>query len=192
MKKILLLFVILSAFFSCDDDSNKPKTAQDYMREERIAIERFIEENNFDIIEEYPEDGVFKEKQFYKTNTGLYIHVVDSGNGKSPIALRTRVKADFEYMLDIKSYMAGEKDTITQQTGGYQDYYINFLYGIPGSYGRDSEYNLSCDGFALPFHYITENAIVDLIIPSSLGKDIDNESFTPRFYKNVFYKDFYQ
>lgn len=189
MKKTVLfvMSVVFIGFFliACENQ----KTAQEYIREEKKAIDRFLSSNGIDVLKSYPAQHKFAANEYYKTDEGLYIQVVDSGNGKTIKPLINRVQVRFDFMLDVKSHVTGKKDTLVPPAGILP---MEFIYGQPGSYGLpDPMYNFSCDGWAIPLKYIYEGAIVNLIIPSSLGNQSDNNYFVARFYKNLKYTKFY-
>jgi FKBP-type peptidyl-prolyl cis-trans isomerase len=185
MKKIFLfslsIALLFIAFHSCDNT----KTAQEYLREEKKAIDRYITKNNISIVTDYlsafksGEKG-FEANKYFKTDNGLYIHVVDSGNGNR-VKFKDEVLVRFDYYRDVKAYVGGD-------TSVYRAYYtefpIEFRYGI-GNYN-----SYSCDGWTIPLSYLGEGAIIDLIIPSSLGSSADNSAYRPVFYKSLHYTKF--
>ncbi len=174
MKKIIFFVLafagVVLGSISCDSQ----KTAQEYLKEEKKAIDRFINRNDLVILKEYPKDGVFKEKEFFKTSEGLYMHVVDSGNG-------TRVKALETVLIRYGGVSYFKSDTTTYSYPTRDPFEI--IYGNSYSYGT-----YGCTGWVIPLSYVGEEAIVDLIIPSALGSSDDNSSFRPVYYKNLKYR----
>ncbi|MDR0505990.1 MAG: DUF4827 domain-containing protein [Dysgonamonadaceae bacterium] len=183
MRKIFIFIlswgILFVALFSC----SKTKTPQEYLREEKRAIERYLERNNIQVTAEYPQNRSFAENEYFRTNDGLYIHVVDSGNGKKVRPMIDDVSVRFDYFFDVKVFVGG--DTTTYMLP-YTYFPVSFRYGITSSY--DGYY--SCNGWAIPLNYVSEKAIIDLIIPSSLGSQSDNNAYIPRFYKNLQYTKF--
>lgn len=189
MRKTVLfiLSVIIVGFLvaACDDQ----KTTQEYIREEKKAIERFISRNDIRVLKDYPKDHQFAENEYYRTIEGLYMQVIDSGNGRKVKALVDRVQVRFDFLLDVKSSVTDKADTLVPPSTILP---MQFVYGEAGSYGQpDPLYNFSCNGWAIPLQYVSEEAIVNLIIPSTLGTDSDNQLFIARFYKNLKYTKFY-
>ena len=172
---IVTLFVTL---YSCDNR----KTPQEYLREEKKAVDRFINRNDIRVLREYPTNGVFQENEYFRTPDGLYINVVDSGNGKRVRPLIDNVMVRFDHYLDVKSYVSGDT---TKYALNYAYFPIEFRYGIPGSYGV-----FACAGWAIPLSYVGEEAVINLIIPSSLGASSDNSAYRAIFYKNLKYTRF--
>jgi hypothetical protein len=192
MRKTIIF--ILSVIFlgianmACDNQ----KTLQEYIREEKKAVERYIDNQGIIVLNEYPKDKVFKEKEYFKTSDGLYIHVVDSGNGRRVVPLVDEVLVRFEYYVYIKQYVSGNDSSSIVK--GYS-VPIEFIYGQTGSYNSDPS-GLACNGWAIPLSYVGEGAIVDLIIPSQLGGALHNSTYgtvvlEPVFYKNLKYTKFY-
>ena len=180
MKKgisfILSLITIIVLISSCNDQ----KTAQELIQEEKKAIERFIARNGIRTLSSYPKDGVFAENEYYRNPDGLYIHVVDSGNG------RRAVNAD-EIQVRFSEIQYFKSDTTSTSSDYISAYPFAFLYGNPYSY--DSYY--SCIGWAIPLSYVGEGAVVNLIIPSNLGATNDQNAYRPVFYKGLRYTSFY-
>jgi hypothetical protein len=171
---IIGLFILLPA---CD----KTKTPQEYLREEKKAIERFISREGITVLNSYPSDSIFGEKEFYKTDRGLYVHVVNPGNKR--VKAYDEVLVRFDYYFDVKDYVSG--DTIKYSVD-YNLLPFSFIYGIAGSYDT----YFGCNGWAIPLAYVGENGVVDLIIPSSLGSQGDSQSYRAKYYKNLKYTRF--
>jgi hypothetical protein len=183
IKKIIFFTVSLvflsPIFFSCDS----AKTPQEYMREEKKAIERYIDRSGIIVLENYPSDGKFKDNEYFKSKDGLYFHVINEGNSEKKVAQYDEVMVRYEYYCDIKKLATGDS------TKYYLDYFyfpITFKYNIPGSYNPD----LVCSGWIIPLEFIYEGAIVDMIVPSSLGSQTNNSVYRPIFYKNLQYTRF--
>jgi hypothetical protein len=174
ITSIVLLTYLLS---SCD----KQKSLQERLQEEKRAINRYIDRNRLVILDDYPKSGVFGEKEFFKTSDGLYIHVVDSGNGRRVVPLVDEVTVRFEYRHDIA---VSDSSILKWNASGLIQPY-DFKYGLSQSYSASG--SMVCVGWVYPLAYVGESAVVDLIIPSSLGSYSDNSNINPVFYKGVIY-----
>jgi len=189
MKKwasgVVFLMIVSCVSFSC----NQRKSLQELLQEERKAIDRYIVTNDLTILKDYPKDGVFKEKEYFRTNEGLFFHVVDSGNG-TRAQLLTDVAVRFEYSQYIKNVVKGDSSVILPFD--YGDFYLyhpfSFVFGISQTYS--SSYSPVCQAWVIPLLYVGEGAVLDLIVPSSLGASADNSSISPVFYKNLRYTRF--
>ena len=184
MKKgalVIISFMIISCMsFSC----KQSKSLQELLQEEKKAIDRFITMNDFVILKTYPSDGVFKENEYYRTSDGLFFHVVDSGNGKK-VKLADDVSVRYGYFQYIKDVVSG--DTTTYNFLYYQPF--SFVYGLSATYQNPN--TPVCQGWVIPLLYVGENAVVDMIVPSSLGSYNDyNTNIAPVFYRNLRYTRF--
>ena len=191
MKKTAAFVLSIIAFsflyLSCENQ----KTAQEYIREEKKAIDRFRNRLGIDVLSKYPANHQFATNEYFKTNEGLYFQVIDSGRGRkiNPFIDIEDVQVRFDFLFNIKGYVSGKSDTIVPPESILP---MNFLSGPSGIYGQpDPMYNFSCVGWAIPLQYVNEGAVVNIILPSSLGNTSDNTNFVPRFYKNLKYTNFY-
>jgi len=181
----IVLLICLLGSSSC----NKSKSLQERIQEENRAISRYIDRNNLVILNTYPKDGKFKEKEFYKIeNPGgvMYMHVVDSGNGRRATPMVDEVTVRFEYRHDILV-----SDTTIQwwSNSGWVNPF-SFIYGLSQSYTVSGS-SFECVGWVIPLAYVGERAVVDLIIPSKLGSSVDQGNINPVFYKGLTYTNFY-
>jgi len=185
------LFIISVIIISCMSSScNQSKSLQELLQDEKKAIDRFITMNGFIILKEneYPADGVFKDNEYYKSPDGLFFQVVDSGNGKRAKPV-DEVLVRYDYVQNIKNVVSGDS---TKYPFGYP--YPNltqpfsFVYGISSTY--TIPYSSVCQAWVIPLSYVGENAVINMIVPSSIGSYDDNSAITPIFYKNLRYTKF--
>jgi len=191
--KIKTLWVILIAVISCFSFScNNQKSLQELLQEESRAMEKFITMNGFQPLPDYPKDSIFKENEYFKTSDGLFFHVVSPGNG-TKVKLGDEVCIRFDYSQNIKDVVQG--DTL-YWVPPPSDLPYSFVYGIPQTYTSSYYYSYYgyysplCQAWVIPLPYISEGAVIDMIIPSSIGSYSDNTNITPVFYKNLRYTRF--
>jgi hypothetical protein len=184
MKKsfnIVMAICAVMILIGCDNS----KTYTDRLNDERKAINRLINREDFKIIP-YPEDGVFGEKEFAHLSNGVYFNIVDSGNGNRAVPGSTivlsrfkgeilLVNADTTYLIDIFD--------------GH-NHPLEFTYG--GSYNRETDSNgygsmLYGEGFATPLSYVGDSAIVKLIVPFRVGGSGQTSDYIPVYYSRVRY-----
>jgi len=179
----ILSFILIGFIHSCD---NK-KSMQEYIREEKKAIERYILSERIEVLNKYPEDSIFNENQYFKTSEGLYMNVVDRGNTDHRAQpLRDLIIVRFDYLYEIKAYVSGTTDSIVYKGDSPIEFQYDRNYRI-----ISDRTGYACPGFAIPLKYIGEGAVVNLIIPSELGSTYDNNRFAPVFYRNLKYTKFY-
>lgn len=194
MKKwalgIVSIVTISCISFSC----SQSKSLQELLQEEKKAIDRFITMNDLVILKDYPKDGFFKGNEYFKTSDGLFFQVVNPGNG-TKVQLRDEVSLRYEYAQSIKSVTAGDTtkhyfpDHPSYPNYSYPRVPFSFVYGIPQTY--TSDYYPLCQAWVVPLTYVGEDAIVNLIVPSSIGSKIDSyPGILPVFYKNLHYTRF--
>jgi len=159
------------------------KNLETLIQEEHEYIVRYISINNLVVLTEYPQNSVFKEKEYYRTSDGLFFHVVDSGNG-TRVQLLNDVSVRYDYCQYVKDAESGDTTRHVFPSG----LPYSFVYGISQTYS--STVSPVCPAWVIPLSYVGENAVVDMIIPSSLGSYNDNMNVMPMFYKNLRYTRF--
>ena len=196
MKKGALFIISLIIISFISSSCNQSKSLQELIQEEQKAIDKFIIMNDFVILKNYPSNGVFKENEYYKTPDGLFFQVVDSGNGKRA-PLFADISIRFDYSQDIKNVVSG--DTLKYYYPFTRSYYYyspyisvyqpySFIYGRPQTYQNSN--TPVCQAWVIPLSYVGENAVINMIVPSSIGSYDDNSAITPIFYKNLRYTKF--
>jgi len=203
ISSIILVGIISCISFSCKEG----KSLQELLQEEIKAIDKFITMNNLVILKEYPKNGVFGEKEYFRTNEGLFFQVVDSGNG-TKIKLADDVSVRYDYYQLIKDVAQGDateynfpcfySNTVYYNYGcnAYcaslcthsSDQPYSFVFGLSQTYSPS--YSPVCQAWVIPLSYVGEEAVLNLIIPSSLGSSDNNQSVIPVFYKNLRYTRF--
>ncbi len=170
MKNLFLFVAMLiaaSAFFACNDE----KTPQELMKEEKKAIEHFITQNEFIITADTSK--MKEERTYYKTPDGLYLHVINPGNGNKA-KYRTEVYARFKDAVLFKS------DTIKFSNTDVANAPETFLYQY--SYASS---NHAGPGWDIALSYVSENGEVSMIVPSSLRNSYYQSSYSPIYYGSV-------
>lgn len=173
---------------------SKSETYADKIRKERKGINRFFDRNNFSITKQYPENGVFEENQYFlEPNSGVYFHVVDSGNGRRA----TQGRIVYVRYKDAERILSGDSVFYNNTTiDGYQDY-IDFTYGDTYSYTASSitegwsNYYYKSAGMVAPLQYVGDSAIIRLLVPFNVGSAGQQTSYEPIHFGYVFY-DFWK
>ena len=169
MQKSRCIILLLIGFMIASSACNKQKSPQQLLKEENKAIDRFIHKNGFKILSEYPKDRVFAEKEFYRDATGLYIHVVDSGNG-------TRAKINQTILGRYYNLVKFKNDTTLHATIYQPDEFI---------YGRGTFANFACTAWEYALQYVGDESDVSLIIPSKLGTYYDRMNYQPVYIESL-------
>jgi len=166
--RIGILMIILGIIVgSC---SKRGKSFKEYKQEEQEAINNLIAKENFEIINSYPSNGVFGEKQFVLLDNGCYLNVIDSGNGNRAIEGKTAV------LMRCITIGLVPPDTFPVNLFENGMLPLEFIYGkmqeakikAYDTYGY--EYLLLSPGVESALEYVGENAIVRMIIPFDNGQ----------------------
>ena len=169
MQKSRFIIQLLISFMIVGSACNKQKSPQELLKEENKAIERFISKNSFKILSEYPKDGTFKDNEFYRDATGLYIQVVDSGNG-------VRARVNQTVLGRFNGRISFKNDTIRYISGYQPDEFI---------YGRGTFSNAACAAWEYALQYVGDESEVSLIIPSKLGTYSDKMNYHPVYFESL-------
>lgn len=187
--QIVSILLCLSALFaSC----NKGESYADRLKKERKNISRFINEHEILVLDSYPASGVFAPNEYYvDPATGVYINVIDSGNGvRANKTNRSVVNVRF---WDAMSLPASESDTVTYNPDGIEP--IEFYYGVESSYTYSyvgstldyAKYGFMSKGMAVPLEYVGEGAVVSLIVPFNSGSTAQQSGYYPLFFTKLKY-----
>ena len=148
--------------------NNVPSYA-DLKREEKKAIDKLIAEEGFEILKKYPADGVFGEKQFVVLDNGVYLNVVDSGNGRRAVEGRTTILMRCSVRLIFKT------DTAAYSNFSNIDIPVEFMYGYASNTISEQAASYSdvwlylSTGVESILKYVGENSVVKLIVPFDYG-----------------------
>lgn len=159
---IAVLFFALS-LISCEQSTNYSKL----LEKEQKLIDAYIEREGYTILDEFPKDSVFGEKEMYHYPDGIYIQLLDKGHGepiKNGESLILRYK---QSTLDIPPIV---EDYWTTQDRPYPNEIVM------------GDLTYSCEGWQAAFDVMLRtdsHALV--IIPSQLGRDIS--TITPYLYE---------
>ncbi|QIK59216.1 DUF4827 domain-containing protein [Dysgonomonas sp. HDW5A] len=187
MRKVLglicFIIVLCVVFAACSSS----ETYADKLKNERKNISRFINEHNIVVLNQYPASGVFKENEYFRDPlTGVYINVIDSGNGK-----RASVSKRSEVNVRLANTIFLPSDTLRGNLDANSSQPISFTYGIVATYSNSNDATLDyfslSTGITAPLQYVGENARVSLIVPFASGSNYQLNTFTPAYYPELHY-----
>ncbi|MEG1543274.1 MAG: DUF4827 domain-containing protein [Tannerellaceae bacterium] len=187
--KILMILCAALTVVSCD----KTKSYTDMLKAEEKAIDRLIASENIEVLKDYPRDSVFKDNQYILLENGVYMNVIDSGNGKRATLYKTQVMTRF-----TANYFA-ESDSVVFSNYGPNSNGTNpveFKYGLyqattDGNYTSQLQMimeSMVSEGLECPLQYVGDRAKVRLIVPFKKGSIDDQKGGRPVFYKIIEYK----
>lgn len=175
--------LVLALFSSCNDS----ESTQEKLRKQQRAIDAFMDRSGLVVISKFPADSVFKANEYYRTDDGLYINIVKKGNGNAA-QLGREISLRFDYCFDVQTYVEGNEDDATYYPHEMLLPYV-FRYGVSSTYTSDY-YAYLCEGMVHPLQYITEGAVVNLIVPAKLSNSYDQSAIRAQYFKNLEYTNF--
>lgn len=203
MKKgfyvLVLMGCVLNLMFTVS--CNKTKTFEELKSDEKKVIKKILNEKNITVLSEYPSDGVFGEDEFVQLSSGIYLNVVDSGNGERAVYGETDLllRVSGEYYYGDSSYAF----TTFSNTASPFEFKYGYAYNVVSdhSYSYDAYYYFFGMGMESILSYVGDSATVKLIVPGyseissypagSTMQSADGNSFVPIYYdrvRYVFYK----
>lgn len=193
MKKAFnILMLLIGVAILAPSCSKSQRTYTEMLKDERKAIRKLMDSLDFRVIDEYPKDGKFAKNEFFKTSSGLYVNVVDTGNGNRAVLGSTVIHARFEI-----EYMDILAKTVYKYNGHDNHFYpmtfiyIHYPYGTPQITGGDAFWGnmgICGEGIVEPLSFVGENAVVNLIVPFKLGGQGQQRGGDPVYYKNLKYR----
>ena len=199
MKKafyfLILTGCVLNLLFSVS--CNDVPTYEELKAAENKVIRKIISEKKIKVLSEFPENGVFGENEFVQLSTGIYLNIVDSGNGNRPVLgttdLLVRVSGD---------YYTDDTTLIGFNTFSNTAYPFEFRYG--NAYNVMQEYSYSelyyfyfSMGLESVLSYVGDSSVVKLIVPGysevsgapggSAYQSSNSYKYIPIYYDRVRY-----
>jgi hypothetical protein len=185
--------------------SESMKSYEELKRDEKKIVNRLISAKNIEVLKTYPTDGVFGENQFVELKGGIYLNVVDSGNGERAVYNSTTILIRTSGEICYKD-TAEAFDTFSNAA-----YPMEFKYGSASTVRQ--EHSTSYDVYYMLFgiamqevlKYVGDSAVVKMIVPGYSEVDdvyqstragswlqtSDPNEYLPIYYdriKYIFYK----
>lgn len=170
---LLLGFCLLILSFTACDNT---ETYAEQLAVEKASIKNFMKDRNYRVTSTYPDTIPFPEGLFYKTDEGLYIHVIDTGT-----SVPSYIPTNTSYLIRfLETNMKGDTtfQNMFNATGDpYEIFYNNIQSSV--SYG-------DCKAWHQALKYVGDGGHVYLIVPTALGMPLyssSTASLTPCFYE---------
>ena len=178
---MLLILCAALAAISC----SKTKSYTDMLKDEKKAINRFLDENGFEVLSDFPADTVFGEKEFVKLENGVYLNIIDRGTADRATMNRTKIL----YRCKLHHLLYG--DTLVYVNYGPHS---NGTDPIPFTYGDYSSSNPSdpsyvwvSEGMQEALKYVGHRSKVKMIVPFKYGTYADQSKGNPVYYEVLEY-----
>ncbi|MDR3138005.1 MAG: DUF4827 domain-containing protein [Tannerellaceae bacterium] len=185
------LFLVVCAAFASSCSSTP--TYADMLEKEQKAINALLAERGFEVVKNYPPDGLFDKDVFYKMDNGVYIHVIDMGGERAALGEIVLARYTVNYFsLDSTAYTFfsnyGPHSSGTMPVNFYYgNYSITIRNDVTSTLQTALEAVMS-EGLQSGLEYVGHRGKVRLIVPFKVGCSSDMSSGTPVFFETVEYK----
>jgi len=165
---LFALFAILTgAFLSCDSTA----TYAELLSDEKSSIQSFMVLRGYTVTNTIPTTVPWPDSVFYKTESGMYIHVIDSGT--------TVVKDLPDYRSILVRYVEYDmNDTLSNQNmysaGGPIELFYNKV--------STSTEVIDCKAWHEALDYVGDYGHVYIIAPAEIGWSAYSTAVTAHFY----------
>lgn len=178
MSAVLLL---LSVMASCDNG----KTYAEMVEEERDVIAQFMTDSGFFYVEGFPADSFANPKEFMLFPDGMYMNVVEFGDGEA-------FESGDEVTVRFTEVNLSNLLTISNEAASRPDVFRYTVYGSTksGIFYEDESYMASIysstavpSGWLLPLEYVRDGSYVRLIVPHDMGQTDASYYVYPCYYE---------
>lgn len=192
MRKIFPLFCLIVGLAIFTGSCSKSDSYAERLKQEKKSINRFIADNKIVVLDLYPANSKFAENEFYRDpNTGVYVNVVDTGNGKRVIP----EKRSEVYMRFSDTHILSDTTKFSNDESNNAP--LSFIYGVAATYmGTSSsdyytQYFMS-SALVAPLSHVGEGGVVRLIVPFTQGSYYQMyTNRVPFYYGKVKYTKIY-
>lgn len=176
MKKLssflsVLLLACSVVFIACDEQ----KTYAEQLEEMQDNIKSFMSIHDYKITETIPESVPWIDadstRLFYETESGLYIHLIDTGLQAGGVKKGTVLSVRYSEMS-----VNGDSVTYSNMRGSYEP--VEICYGTVNTGSSSSYYWGDCQAWHEPLEYVGDYGHVMIIAPADIGMPIYNNSST--------------
>ena len=205
MKKGFYFLVLIGSVlnFMFTVSCNKTPTYEELKAAEQKIIRRILDEKEITILKEYPTNGVFKENEFFQLSSGIYLNVVDSGNGERAVAYQTDVliRVSGEYYTKISGTKTDTLISFSTFPNVFEPFEFRYgnAYGVAQEKSQYSDLYYSFFGIGMEsiLSYVGDSAIVKMIVPGhseisgapggSTMQNGNGSAFIPIYFDRVRY-----
>ena len=193
MKRANYIILSLLGLLLIGTSCNKQKTYADRLKAENKAIDKFIAANKFVILKDFPKDGKFGDKDFYRDPaTGVYFNIISVGDTVivDDAGEEHRLKFGDEIYVRFKGLKYFSKNDTTEYNNMNtinSPFPNEFPYRGPVNIETRSYYSGTTPGWFVPLQHVGHNGRVKMIIPFTWGSQSDVQSYTPTYYDLVSY-----
>ncbi|MDR0348304.1 MAG: DUF4827 domain-containing protein [Tannerella sp.] len=197
MKPKFVLCIALGILFaSCNKEE---KTVGYYVSKGEEAISTLIKKEGFEILHAFPENNLFAKNQFVLLDNGCYLNIVDSGNGNRAVAGETVIS-----MRCGLTFMSAKDDVPFSKAVDYSKQPVRFVYNdsyyssVNTADENNPEHIVLSSGVESALKFVSENAVVRMIVPplhmngygyaNMTGSIYQNISLSPIYYTEILFE----
>jgi hypothetical protein len=174
MRKIFSVAALLALLAITISSCSSSLTYANQLAEEKSSIKDFISNNHYQIVDTIPSVVPWPDGVFYLTESGLYVHVLDTGAlVNKTIETNTVINVRF-----VETDMAGET--------GYTNMYgtgdpVELLYNNVSSSATYGD----CLAWHEGLDYVGDGGRIQMIVPASLGWSMytSSSALTAMYYE---------
>ena len=187
MKKTHYIIFCLLGLALVSASCNKRRTYAEILKDETRAIEKFILENKLIVLDEFPENLVFKSNEFYRDPaTGVYFNIIEPGDTANKVKEGEEVYVRF---IGLR-YFTSSNDTTeySNEDPVRSPFPESLIYRGSVTVMNRSLYSGSTPGWAVPLSYIGHAGKVKMIVPFNMGSQSDQQSYSTTYYDYIKYR----
>lgn len=173
MKTLRIIMSAAVALLLCLTSCSKYKTYAQQLEEMEESIDAFMLAHDYVMTSALPTSVPWTDDKgrrlFYKTTSGLYLHVVDTGYS----AGHTR-KGQVVYVRYTEMSVKGDSVTYSNMKGVSEP--VQISYGTVNTGLSSSYYWGDCQAWHEPLQYVGDYGHVMIIAPTDLGMPVYNQS----------------
>ncbi|MBP5170836.1 MAG: DUF4827 family protein [Bacteroidales bacterium] len=166
---ILLLAAVLTGLTAC----SKYKTYAQQLEEMEDSIDAFMLAHDYVEVPTMPASVPWTDsqgrRQFYKTSSGLYLHVADTGYSAGHVK-----KGQVVYVRYTEMSVKGDSITYSNMKGASSP--VEICYGTVNTGMSNNYYWGDCQAWHEPLQYVGDYGHVMVIAPTDLGMPVYNQS----------------
>ncbi|MDD4921032.1 MAG: DUF4827 family protein [Bacteroidales bacterium] len=173
MKQRFCIFALLALLAGCFLSCNDTKTYAEQLAEEEASIDAFMDLRGYTLTSVVPDEVPWPEGVFYKTESGLYVHVVDTGKCVKTIPRNTPISVRYVEMSMDNDSTYGNMDS------PFEPFHINY-----GKVSSSVSFG-NCQAWHEALDYVGDGGYVYIIAPAEIGMSAytGNSELTARFYE---------
>jgi hypothetical protein len=173
MRKIFAVVALLAAFAACISSCDDSATYAQQLEDEKESIRAFIKDSSIVVVDTIPSVVPWPDKVFYKTESGLFVHVNTVGTFVDTIPTNTLITVRFyEIEMDGEEGYTNWKGTADPIELYYNNVSSSATYG-------------DCLAWHEGLDYVGDGGEIEMIVPASLGWSMytEDDELIARYYK---------